>query len=58
MRRRLVKTALCIVLPFVLAYAFASTLAREIGRAFRYAWLDAKIEITSFHRYMRRANEL
>ena len=36
---------LCIVLPFALAWSFLSVLLREIGRAFRYAWMEVRTEI-------------
>ena len=58
MKRVLLKTMLCVALPVFVVWAFFSTLIREIGRGFRYAWLDVRSEVASFHRYMRDANEL
>lgn len=46
------------LLLFVIAYAvpvtFLITLITELGRAFRYALLDAKIEIESFRKEWER----
>jgi len=41
-------------LPFVLIYAAAAELLRGIASAFRYAWLEVRIEIDEYRKQMRR----
>jgi hypothetical protein len=36
-----------VVLPFCMVAKFSTTLVRDIGRSFRYAWLDAMSEVES-----------
>lgn len=38
------------VLPFAMLFGFISVLIRDIGRAFKYAWLEAMIELESAKR--------
>lgn len=39
--------------PFFIVWAFISTLAREISRAPRYAWLEARSEVETWKRIWR-----
>ena len=48
-----VRSMLTAGLPFVLFYAFVSVLCVEILRAFKYAWLEVRIEFSSYCKLMR-----
>lgn len=50
-----VRSALILALPFILAWAFCSTLVREIKSAFWYAWQEVRIECESFRNLWERA---
>jgi hypothetical protein len=47
------RTALTVLLPLILIWAFVEVLLREMGRSFRYAWLEAKSNLEAYHRQMR-----
>ena len=50
-----VRSALIGALPFILAWAFCSTLIREVKGAFWYAWQEVRIECDSFRKLWERA---
>lgn len=47
------KTLIVIVLPFAMLFGFVSVLVRDIGRAFKYAWFEAMIELEAAKRDWR-----
>jgi len=47
------KTMIVVILPFAMLFGFISVLIRDIGRAFKYAWLEALIELESAKRDLR-----
>lgn len=52
MRLVLVRACLIAGAPLTISWGFLSTLLREIGRAFKYAWLDARMEASAARRYI------
>jgi hypothetical protein len=42
--RKVARIVVVIAAPFILPWAFFSTLVKEIGRAFHYAYLEVRIE--------------
>ena len=48
------RVVLTFALPLFLIWAFFATLVCEIGRAFRYAWLEVRITVEQFWQEMRR----
>ena len=52
MRLVLVRAALIAGAPLIISWGFLSTLLREIRRAFKYAWLDARLEASAARRYI------
>jgi hypothetical protein len=53
-KRIFIRSTLTAVLPIILVWTFFETLRREIKSAFRYAWLDVRIDIEDYRREMRR----
>ena len=53
-KQMFVRSALTVALPFILIWAFVAELAHGIRTAFRYAWLEARINLETFHREMER----
>lgn len=53
-KRIFVRSALTAALPFILIWAFVETLLREMRSAFRFAWLEARINLEDYHRQMER----
>jgi hypothetical protein len=51
--RRLPRWLIAIAIPFCMGAGFFTVLFRDIGRAFRAAWLEALIEFESAMRYWR-----
>ena len=49
-----VRSTLTIALPFVLIWAFVAELWRGLGSAFRYAWLEVRINVASYRDLMKR----
>ena len=49
----MIKTLIVVALPFAMLFVFVSVLVRGIGRAFKYAWLEAMIEFESAKRAWR-----
>jgi hypothetical protein len=49
-----VRSTLTIALPFVLIWAFVAELRRGLGSAFRYAWLEVRINVASYRDLMKR----
>ena len=45
---------IAVVLPVAMVVGFISVIFREIGRAFKYAWLEAMIEFQSGKRSWKR----
>lgn len=44
---------IAVALPFCVLFGFSSILVREIGNAFKYAWLEARSEIDAAKREWR-----
>jgi hypothetical protein len=47
------RTALTVLLPLILIWAFVEVLFREMGRSLRFAWLEVKSNLEAYHRQMR-----
>jgi hypothetical protein len=54
MKRTAFRIALVAIFPFILAWSFIATLVYEIGQAFKYAWLEVRIETGGFRKEWRR----
>lgn len=48
------RVLIVVILPLAIIFTFVSTFWREVGRAFRYAWLDVRIEIDAAAKMWRK----
>jgi hypothetical protein len=53
-KRMFVRSALTIGLPLILIWAFVEELWRGIRSAFRFAWLEVRMNIAAYREQMQR----
>jgi hypothetical protein len=53
-RQMFIRSVLTVSLPFVLIWAFAEELWREIRSAFRHACLEVRANLASYRDFMQR----
>jgi hypothetical protein len=53
-QRRAARMLMATGFPFVVVWVFCATMGKEIIRAYRYAWLEAQIEIEDFHKHWQK----
>ena len=51
-RHPFIRTMLTLSLPFVLVWAFTAELLKGLKTAVRFAWLEARRNVESYHRLM------